>query len=132
MLKLRGRRPTDLGVANGRFSAPPTRKHNWVSSQVGASDPHYIAPLAFTGDAGAAMRRLRDLIAGMPRAAIMDAREDYLDAEFSTPLMGFVDDAEFYTDGTAIHVRSAARLGSRDFGVNRKRVEAIRNAFAAA
>jgi uncharacterized protein (DUF1499 family) len=39
-----------------------------------------------------------------------------------------VDDVEFYFDGKAglIHVRSASRLGRRDFGVNRARVEALR------
>jgi uncharacterized protein (DUF1499 family) len=37
-----------------------------------------------------------------------------------------VDDVEFFYDGTAIQVRSAARLGRRDFGVNRKRVEKLR------
>jgi len=30
-----------------------------------------------------------------------------------------------------IHVRSASRLGRRDFGVNRERVEALRAAIAA-
>jgi uncharacterized protein (DUF1499 family) len=42
--------------------------------------------------------------------------------------MGYVDDVEFALDeksGT-IQVRSASRLGIRDFDVNRKRVEAIR------
>jgi uncharacterized protein (DUF1499 family) len=130
MLRLRGRRPTNLGVAHGRFSAPPTGKPNWVSSQVDGADPHYIAPLRFEGDAKAAMQRLTDVIAKMPRVEIKEARDDYLGAEFSTPLMGFVDDVEFYTDGTVIHARSASRLGARDFGVNRRRIEAIREAFA--
>jgi uncharacterized protein (DUF1499 family) len=132
MFKLRGRRPKNLGVAHGRFNAPPTRKPNWVSSQVDGSDPHYIAPLRFEGDARAAMRRLKDVIARMPRVEIREVRDDYLDAEFSTPLLGFVDDVEFYNDGRVIHTRSSPRLGVRDFGVNRKRIEAIRKAFAAA
>ena len=39
--------------------------------------------------------------------------------------MRFVDDVEFFYDDKAglIHVRSASRLGRRDFGVNRARVE---------
>ena len=47
--------------------------------------------------------------------------------------MGFVDDLELQVDPTArvIHVRSASRLGHRDFGVNRARVESLRAAFAA-
>ena len=38
---------------------------------------------------------------------------------------------EFYLDrnGGVIHVRSAARTGKGDLGVNRKRVEAIRAEF---
>ena len=44
--------------------------------------------------------------------------------------MGFVDDIEFYAEPSGlIHVRSAARLGKSDLGVNRKRVEAIRAQF---
>jgi len=42
--------------------------------------------------------------------------------------MRFVDDTEFWFDPAAgvIHVRSASRVGSKDFGVNRARIEAIR------
>ena len=52
----------------------------------------------------------------------------YLYAEFRTKVMRFVDDVEFLFDEKAglIHVRSASRLGRRDFGVNRARVEALR------
>ena len=34
-------------------------------------------------------------------------------------------------DGTVVHVRSCSRLGRRDFGVNRKRVEALRGLIEA-
>jgi hypothetical protein len=47
-------------------------------------------------------------------------------AEFSTPLLGFTDDVELYSDGKVLHVRSSSRLGVRDFNVNRKRVESLR------
>jgi uncharacterized protein (DUF1499 family) len=42
--------------------------------------------------------------------------------------MGFVDDVEFLHDPAkgVVHVRSASRLGRRDFGVNRERVERLR------
>ena len=42
--------------------------------------------------------------------------------------MRFVDDLELTFDEKAgvLHVRSASRLGRRDFGVNRARVEALR------
>ena len=42
--------------------------------------------------------------------------------------MKFVDDTEFWYDPAAqvVQVRSASRVGRRDFGVNRARVESIR------
>jgi len=42
--------------------------------------------------------------------------------------MGYVDDVEFYLDptGAVIQVRSASRLGKSDLGVNRQRIELIR------
>ena len=56
-----------------------------------------------------------------------DARPGYLYAEFTSRLMGFVDDVEFLLEAAgAIQVRSASRLGKGDLGVNRARIEAIR------
>ncbi len=53
-------------------------------------------------------------------------------AEFRSALFGFADDVEFHFDPPGvIQVRSASRIGYSDFGVNRKRVEAIRTRFAA-
>ena len=57
MFKLRGIRPKDLGARDGRFSAARSWKPNWVSSQVDAGDPHYIAPLQVAGDANAAIEQ---------------------------------------------------------------------------
>ena len=47
--------------------------------------------------------------------------------------MGFVDDVEFWADPAAgvIQLRSASRLGRKDFGVNRARIEDIRTRLAA-
>jgi len=49
----------------------------------------------------------------MPRVHVVKSQSNYLYAEFTTRLMGFVDDTEFYLDEKAsvIHVRSASRLG---------------------
>jgi len=117
------RRPDNLGVSNGRL-APCRRTPNCVSSQADPSDrEHYIAPIAFRGDAMAAIRRA---LAAMPRAKVISERENYLYAEFRSKLLGYVDDVEFFYDGSAIQVRSASRLGRRDFQVNRNRVEQLR------
>ena len=122
------KRPDNLGVKEGRL-APPKTTPNCVSSQADPSDAeHYIAPIPFKGAAVEAMAAARKAVEGMQGASIIRHEDGYLHAEFRTQLMRFVDDVEFLFDEKAglIQVRSASRLGRRDFGVNRARVEAIR------
>jgi uncharacterized protein (DUF1499 family) len=132
---LSGQRPDDFGVREGRLK-PPSATENSVSSQAVLYDgpgAQYarIAPLAVSGDGAAAMARLAGIVAAWPGARIVTHRPDYLHAEFSSRWLGFVDDTEFWYSPAegVIHVRSASRLGRRDFGVNRERVEAIRAAY---
>jgi uncharacterized protein (DUF1499 family) len=128
-----GKPPANLGVKNGRL-APCPRSPNCVASQGDAADAaHYIAPIAFKGDAGAAWRALRETVVAAERVTVVNERDGYLRAEFATKFIGFVDDVEFLLDATArvVHVRSASRLGYRDFGVNRARIEALRARLAA-
>ena len=114
------KRPGNLGVREGRL-APCKRSPNCVSSQASPSDPeHYIAPIH------GSMAAARKAVESLPRTTIVEARGDYLYAEFRSALLRYVDDVEFFFDGQVIHVRSCSRLGRRDFGVNRKRVEALR------
>lgn len=116
------RRPTDLGARQGRLGAC-RRSPNCVSSQADPADrEHYIAPLAFAGTIG----ELRRAIERLPRVTVIGEASDYLYAEFRTRLLRYVDDVEFLKAGSLVHVRSASRLGRRDFGVNRRRVEEIR------
>lgn len=120
------KRPGNLGVSNGRL-APCKRSPNCVSSQADPADAeHSIAPIACRGDAIAAVRKA---VEAMPRSTVVTQKENYLYAEFRSRLLGYVDDVEFHYDEKAgvIHVRSASRLGRRDFGVNRKRIEDIRS-----
>lgn len=128
-----GTRPTNLGVTNGKLAACPNSP-NCVSSQLAESDTtHYIAPLSFQASGRQAIAALKSVVEGMERTEILNSTDDYFYAEFTTPIMGFVDDVEFYVDEAAklIHVRSASRLGESDMGLNRKRVEEIRAKFAA-
>lgn len=134
-----GQPPTDLGVIDGRLKAP-SKTANSVSSQALLYPGHpmqqaaMILPLALKGDAATTLARLRQVIAAMPGAELVNQRPDYLSARFRSRLMGFVDDAEFWADPTegVIQVRSASRLGRKDFDVNRQRIEALRVALAAA
>ncbi len=122
------KRPRNLGVKDGRL-APPRKTPNCVSSQADPSDAeHYIAPIAFKGTTAAAMAAARTAVESMERSKIVREERGYLYAEFRSKLLGFVDDLELVFDEKAgvFHVRSASRLGRRDFGVNRKRVELLR------
>ena len=126
LFSLSGTRPTNLGVKDGKlFPCPSTP--NCVCSQ-DPDEAHQIAPLTYSGTPEAALAQLKDIIQSMERAQIITEANDYVYAEFTSRLMGFVDDVEFYLDSAAqvIHVRAAARLGQSDLGVNRKRVETIR------
>jgi uncharacterized protein (DUF1499 family) len=131
---LAGRAPAEPGLKDGKLR-PPSRTENSVSSQAElwpeddyAAAYAKIEPLRFTGDSAIAMNRLHDVIESWPGARIVENRPDYLYATFETRWLRFVDDAEFLLDPGArvIHVRSASRLGRKDFGVNRARVEALR------
>ena len=122
------KRPDNLGVKAGRL-APPKSTPNSVSSQADPADAeHYIAPIAIKGDAPAAMAAARKAVESMTDSTIIRQDGDYLYAEYRTRTMRFVDDLELLYDAKAgvLHVRSASRLGRRDFGVNRARVEALR------
>ena len=128
-----GSRPTDLGFKNGAF-AKPSWKPNAVSSTIDKADEtHYIAPIHFSGDAASSWSKLTAAVKAQTGARVIAEQADYLYAEFKSAGMGFVDDVEFALDAKAgvIHVRSASRLGVRDLGVNRRRVEILRSQIAA-
>jgi uncharacterized protein (DUF1499 family) len=115
-------------VKDGRL-ASCGRRLNCVSSQADPADAQrYVAPLPFKGGAAEAIAAARRAVEAMPRARVVGAQGSYLHAEFRSKLMGYVDDVEFLFDAQAgvLHVRSASRLGRRDFNVNRERVEALR------
>lgn len=132
-----GSPPADLGVKDGRLK-PPSRTPNSVTSQAGLHSGHpmaqraAIAPLAYSGDGRAAMRKLATVLQGLERTTLVRQEADYLYAQCQSRLMRFTDDVEFWLDEKAgvIHVRSASRIGHGDRGVNRARVEMIRHRMA--
>jgi uncharacterized protein (DUF1499 family) len=123
------KRPDNLGAVNGKL-APPKRTPNCVASQADPADQeHYIAPIAFRGD----FSSVEKAVAAMRGATLIKREGNYLYAEYRTPIMRYVDDVELLYDPQAgvVHVRSASRLGRRDFGVNRERIEQLRSIIEA-
>src|SRR3954452_23701611 len=129
LFSLLARRPGNHGIRDGRL-APCPATPNCVSSQDSDSQ-HAIEPLRFDDSPEEAWQRLKDLIATWPRMRLVSAVEQYLHAEAVSRIFRFVDDVEFLLDreGKQIHVRSASRAGKSDLSVNRRRMEAIREAF---
>jgi uncharacterized protein (DUF1499 family) len=125
-----GKRPDTLGVKEGKLAACPGTP-NCVSSQATDAE-HQVDAIAYSTSAAEALTKLKSVVTSMERAEVIEESSNYLYAEFTSALMGYVDDVEFYVDDAAkvIHVRSASRLGQSDLGVNRKRVEEIRAKLA--
>ncbi len=121
-----GKRPSNLGVRDGKLAPCPSTP-NCVCSQ-SEDAGHKIEPLTYKSTPQVAFSQLKQAIASQPRTKIITQSPNYLYAEFTSAIMKFVDDVEFYLDEDAkvIHVRSASRLGQSDLGVNRKRIETIR------
>lgn len=121
---LAGTRPDNLGIYSGQLTPCPSTP-NCVNSQI--LDANQIEPLTYSSSATEALAKLKTVIESFKQAEIIKATDNYLYAEFTIPIFGFVDDVEFLLEPDGIiHVRSASRLGESDLGVNRKRIETIR------
>lgn len=126
-----GRPPLNLGVSEGRL-APCPSSPNCVSSRA-ADEQHWVHPLRYQAERARARAQLLAVLDGMERVEIVQADENYIHAQFSSAVFGFVDDTEFLLDPPGfIQLRAAARSGYYDFDVNRERVERIRVRFAEA
>jgi uncharacterized protein (DUF1499 family) len=104
-----------------------------VGSQASEKNESAIAPLMLSGDKSSYMARLAAVVAGMPGAKVRKQDVNYLHIEYTSALLGFVDDVEFalQADGRRVDVRSSSRLGFYDFNANRDRIEKIRAAMQA-
>ena len=130
VLGYRSRFTRAYGLVEGRLKRCPGTP-NCVSSEPGSDPEHAIEPLTFAAeDAAQVLPRLKAVIRDMG-GRIQVETTDYLAATFTSSVFRFVDDLELRidTDRNAIHLRSAARVGRSDFGVNRKRVALLKTAF---
>lgn len=122
-----GTRPVNLGIKEGRLAPCPSTP-NCVSSDA-ADSAHAIPAFQLVVPPVEAWRALRAVLESLPRIQIITVTDDYVHAECSSAVFGFVDDLELHLrlGQNSIAVRSASRLGHSDFGVNRKRVDGLRS-----
>ncbi len=126
VLSCRGTRPSSLGISNARL-APCPSSPNCVSSD--SSDPsRRVEALLLSASPDAAWPVIRDAVASLPRTTVVEETADYLHAQCTSALFGFVDDLELHLRASAnsVAVRSASRVGYFDLRVNRRRVERLR------
>lgn len=129
------KKPATVGVIGGRLQVCDPDRSNCVCSQYPHSwrdpGPHHVPAFTYEGDPGDAMTRVLAVLMQQPGCQIVVSQPDYIHAEFSVGKLGLVDDVEFLLSPQerSIHVRSASRLGVTDFGVNRARVETLREAY---
>jgi uncharacterized protein (DUF1499 family) len=133
---LNGTRPNDLGLKDGLLKPPIKDYWNVVSSHAEKqphTDYHVIAPIQYGGSGKEAFAKLEAIVRAMDGATVITKQDSYIYAEFQTKILKFIDDVEFVLDESAgvIHMRSASRLGRKDLGANRTRLEAIRSKFNA-
>lgn len=100
---------------------------NCVSTEA-AHGKQQISPFKIKGSAIVAWEELQRQVGNLPRTKIVAVSDEYIHAECRSALFRFVDDLEFQLrpEQGVIAIRSAARTGYSDFGVNRKRVETLR------
>ncbi|KAL0411825.1 UNVERIFIED_CONTAM: hypothetical protein Slati_3772200 [Sesamum latifolium] len=143
-----GTKPNYLGVQKnpgGLALCPAT--NNCVSTSENISDlTHYAPPWNYNPEEGRgskkpvsreqAMEELLQVIKSIKpdnfTPKIAEKRDDYVRVEYESPIMGFVDDVEFWFPPgkkPIVQYRSASRLGNFDFDINRKRIKALRLAL---
>lgn len=118
------------GMVEGRLTRCPDTP-NCICSEFVLDAVHYIEPIVISDDdAEPVLIRLKTIIREMG-GSIQVEKADYLAATFTSSIFRFVDDLEIRIDSgqKMIHLRSASRIGYGDGGVNRKRVERLKNDF---
>ncbi|AMO69104.1 DUF1499 domain-containing protein [Zhongshania aliphaticivorans] len=114
--------------ASTQFAPCPSAPH-CVSSL--ATDSKHIA--AISVNSAQEWQRLQTTLLAMPRTEAVERQAQYLHAVSHSAIMRYKDDIElrYSPNENRVDVRSASRIGYYDFGVNRKRIEALREQFNA-
>ena len=117
----------NAGLVNDVLQACPDRP-SCVSSYA-SSEEHLIAAFSVPSTMNEPVAVMAAVIGGQARAEILEQNSNYLHATFKSAIFGFVDDLEVLFDGEELQVRSVSRVGYSDMGVNRARVDALREVW---
>ncbi len=115
-------KPT-VGLINGALH-DCGKKPNCFSSFANDKEKH-IEALPILTSKNDFINKLKKIIGDQKGAKLISETPDYMHIEFQSQLFGFVDDVEFYFPQDKLFMRSASRVGTSDFGQNRKRLNLI-------
>lgn len=102
---------------------------NYVSSLLDENHDRYVEPLFCSAVSDEKWGLVRQAVESISRTIITYADDKVLKAESTSAVFGFVDDVVVMRGANRVDITSSSRVGYYDFGVNRKRVEKIREAF---
>lgn len=116
---------TTHGLTGGQFNPCPNKDNCRSSDDL--RDKFYIEPIVDIENR--VWEKIPAVMDSLPRVKVQEINEDYMYFTQSSALFGFVDDISFHRrpESSEIAVRSASRLGYRDFGVNAERIEKVRS-----
>ena len=121
-------RPKNLGLADGKLQACPDKPNCVVSYKY--DEDHFLEAIEVVSNKERAHKKITGILSKNSSAKIIESSPDYIHAEYTSSIMKFIDDVEFYFgEEKKVHFRSASRTGHSDMGVNKKRIEEIRFKF---
>lgn len=121
--------PNNLGVNDGMLAKMP-KKPNAVSSQTEEKDKK-VEALEFKENLVDSKKKVIKAIESYGNAKIIKNETNYIYVVFTTGIMKYHDDVEFYFDESKklIQIRSASRIGYSDMGLNRERYNKIKEVY---
>lgn len=120
------------GLTNNHLSKCPETP-NCFSTENKNHLGHYISPINISEENKAnsdSLFILKEIVQSMG-GEIKTEKDHYFSSIFTSNIFGFVDDLEIRIDNIerVIHIRSASRVGRSDMGVNKKRIELIKQLY---
>lgn len=110
-----------IGVVQGKLRDCPGTP-NCVCTEANRKDQK-IARVQLADEKD--FQRIEEILIGQMGGRLEKKTADYLHVEFTSKLLGFVDDFEVLWDreNQQLQIRSASRIGRSDLGANRKRIQ---------
>ncbi|KIL48776.1 hypothetical protein KP77_19870 [Jeotgalibacillus alimentarius] len=116
-------------LENGKL-LPLKDKPNNVSTQTDHDDKR-MEPFPYRGSKEESKKRIKSILESMNNIVIKNENDQMVYAIATSSFFKFKDDIDFLfsDEEQVIHYRSASRVGYSDMGVNKKRMNTIRELY---